>query len=58
MATLAFRNLERFSTLNAEIALMDVANRDESLDRSLLVLWFNHDDQVYLRLRWQARHSG
>ncbi len=38
--------------------LMDVANRDESLDRGLQVLGLDHDDQVDHRLRRQARHSG
>ena len=57
MLKFAFRHAERLPALNTEIALMDVANRDESLDRGLQVLRFDHDDQVDHRLRCEARHG-
>src|SRR5438067_3388897 len=56
MATFAFGHAKRLSSLDTEIALMDVANRDESLDRDLQVMRFDHDDHVNHRLRRQARH--
>ena len=58
MARFSFRDAERLPTLYAEIALMDVADRDQSLDRGLQVLRFDHDDQVDHGLRSQARHGS